>query len=143
MNNDANNLDRLDTIDMFGIGKLTNTEYDTLRDLAARYLTYQTLFQCLAPKLPYKPGVKEAWETLGDCIMCSDEEAEKRRTVEREVDLRMRQANARHNQRKRELHEQRKQTLAAALGQQQKLQKTIDQLQESMLDLRNQLYSLQ
>ena len=143
MNNDANNLDRLDTIDMFGIGKLTNAEYDTLRDLAARYLTYQTLFQCLAPKLPYKPGVKEAWETLGDCIMCSDEEAEKRRTVEREVDLRMRQANARHNQRKRELHEQRKQTLAAALGQQQKLQKTIDQLQESMLDLRNQLYSLQ
>lgn len=143
MNNDVNNLDRLDTIDMFGIGKLTNAEYDTLRDLAARYLTYQTLFQCLAPKLPYKPGVKEAWETLADCIMCSDEEAEKRRTLEREVDLRMQQANARHNRRKRELHEQRKQTLAAALGQQQKLQKVIDQLQESMIDLRNQLYSLQ
>ena len=73
MNNDVNNLDRLHTVNTFDIGKLTNAEYDTLRDLAARYLTYQTLFQCLAPKLPCKPGVKEAWETLGDCIMCSDE----------------------------------------------------------------------
>ena len=143
MNNDVNNLDRLDTIDMFGIGKLTNAEYDTLRDLAARYLTYQTLFQCLASKLPHKPGVKEAWELLGDCMMCSDEEAEKRRILENEVTLRMQQANVRHNRRKRELHEQRKQTLAAALGQQQKLQKVVDELQQSMSDLQDQLRSLQ
>jgi len=75
--NDSSMLHHLDTIDMFDMGKLTNAEYATLRTLAAKYLTYQTLFQCLAPKLPYKPGVKEAWETLADCIMCSDEEAEK------------------------------------------------------------------
>ena len=143
MNNDSSNLNHLDTIDMFGMGKLTNAEYSTLRTLAAKYLTYQTLFQCLAPKLPYKPGVKEAWETLAERIMCDEEEVKKRRELEREVTLRMRQAEARHNQRKRELHEERKQALASALGQQQKLQKVVDELQQSMLDLRNQLYSLQ
>jgi hypothetical protein len=143
MSNDLSSLMLLSSINMCDMEKLTNAEYDTLRDLAARYLTYQTLFQCLAPKLPYKPGVKEAWETLADCIMCDEEEVKKRRELEREVTFRMRRAEAEHNQRKREQYEERKKTIAAALGQQYKLQKVVDELQQSMSDLQDQLRTLQ
>jgi hypothetical protein len=143
MSNDSSMLNHLDIVRRFDAEELTPAEYSTLRTLAAKYLTYQALFQCLAPKLPYKPGVKEAWEKLADCMMCDEEEAKKRRELENEINLRMRCAEAEHNKRKRKQHEERKQAIAAALGQQHKLQKVIDELQESMTDLRNQLYSLQ
>ena len=143
MNNDSPMLNHLDYVSRVGVEELTHAEYSTLRTLAAKYLTYQTLFQCLAPKLPYKPGVKEAWETLADRIMCDEEEAKKRRELENEINLRMRCAEAKHNQRKRQQHEERKQTIAAALGQQRKLQKVVDELQQSMSDLQDQLRSLQ
>jgi len=55
----------------------------------------------------------------------------------------MRCAEAEHNQRKREQYKKRKQTIAAAIGQQQKLQKIVDELQQSMSDLQDQLRSLQ
>jgi hypothetical protein len=143
MDNDSPMLNHLDYVSKVGVENLTHAEYSTLRTLAAKYLTYQALFQCLEPKLPYKPGVKDAWELLGDCIMCSDEEAEKRRKLENESNLRMRRAEAEHNKRKRQQHEERKQTIAAALGQQRKLQKVVDELQQSMSDLQGQLRSLQ
>jgi hypothetical protein len=143
MNDDLSKLQFLDVVNRCRMENLTNGEYDILRTLAEKYLTYQTLFQLLSAKLPCKPGVKDAWELLGDCIMCSDEEAEKRRKLENESNLRMRRAEAEHNQRKRQQHEERKQTIAAALGQQLKLQKVVDELQQSMANLQDQLRSLQ
>lgn len=44
---------------------------------------------------------------------------------------------------KRQQHEERKQTIAAALDQQRKLQKIVDELQQSMSDLQDQLRFLQ
>ena len=122
---------------------LSSIHYRELRDLAAKHLSYQALAQCLQPKLPYKPGVSEAWERLADCIMCSQEEADKRRILENEIELRMRTANARHNQRKREQSQKQKQTIAAVLDQHQKLQKTMDELQQSITKLQEQLNTLQ
>ena len=143
MDNELFRLKVLETNSAFDVKNLNHAEYDMLRELAAKYLTYQTLFQCLAPKLPYKPGVKEAWEKLADCMMCSDEEADRRRKLEYETESRMMNAKIKHDREKRQQHEERKQTIAAALGQQHKLQKVVDELQESMSNLRNQLYSLQ
>lgn len=142
MINDSNRLGFLELYSMFSTEELTHAQYDTLRDLAARHLSYQALAQCLAPKLPDKPGVSEAWEVLADRIMCSDEEAEKRRIFQREVESRMRRGKAEHNRRKREQNEKRYQAMETIFGQQRKLQKVIDELQESMNDLQNQLQDL-
>jgi hypothetical protein len=142
MINDSDRLAFLELYSMFSTEELTHAQYDTLRDLAARHLSYQTLVQCLAPKLPGKPGVSEAWEILADRIMCSDEEAEKRRIFQREVESRMRRGKAEHNRRKREQNEKRYQAMETIFGQQRKLQKVIDKLQESMNDLQNQLQDL-
>jgi hypothetical protein len=142
MINDSNRLESLEISSMCNAEELTHAEYATLRDLAARYLSYQALAQCLAPKLPNKPGVNEAWEVLADRIMCSDEEAEKRRIFQREVESRMRRGKAEHNRRKREQNEKRYQAMETIFGQQRKLQKVIDELQESMNDLQNQLQDL-
>lgn len=142
MINDSNRLESLEISSMCNAEELTHAQYDTLRDLAARHLSYQALAQCLAPKLPDKPGVSEAWEVLADRIMCSDEEAEKRRIFQREVESRMRRGKAEHNRRKREQNEKRYQAMETIFGQQRKLQKVIDELQESMNDLQNQLQDL-
>ena len=143
MINDSNRLGFLELYSMFSTEELTHAQYDTLRDLAARHLSYQTLAQCLVPKLPCKPGVSEAWEILADRIMCSDEEAEKRRILQNEIETRMRKANAEHNRRKREQDEERNHVIASALNQQRNMQKVIDHLQESMNDLVDQLRNLQ
>ena len=144
MINDSNRLRSFEiNTSLCGVEKLTHAEYDTLRDLAARYLSYQALFQCLVDKLPDKPGVKEAWERLGDCIMCSDEEAEKRRIFQNELESKMRKIKFEHSRSKREQDEERKQTIASALNQQRNMQKVIDHLQESMNDLVDQLRDLQ
>ena len=142
MINDSNRLGFLELYSMFSTEELTHAQYDTLRDLAARYLSYQALAQCLAPKLPNKPGVNEAWEVLADRIMCSDEEAEKRRIFQREIESRMRRANAEHNRRKREQDEERDQAIESAFNQQRKLQRAMNELQESMNDLVDQLRNL-
>lgn len=84
MNNDFHQF--LDIINRSSMEKLTHSEYATLRTLADMHLTYQTLFQLLSAKLPCKPGVKEAWETLGDRIMGNEEEVEKRRKLQKVVD---------------------------------------------------------
>tara|TARA_A100001201_G_scaffold1410_5_gene3546 strand:+ start:450 stop:905 length:456 start_codon:yes stop_codon:yes gene_type:complete len=143
MENELFRLKVLETNSAFDVKNLNHAEYATLRDLAAKYLTYQTLFQCLQPKLPYKPGVKEAWEKLADCILCSDEEADKRRKLEYETESRMMNAKIKHDREKRHQYEQRKKAIATALGQQYKLQKVVDELQQSMSELRDQLHSLQ
>ena len=142
MINDSNRLESLEISSMCNAEELTHAEYATLRDLAARYLSYQTLAQCLAPKLPNKPGVNEAWEVLADRIMCNDEEAEKRRIVQNEIESRMRRANAEHNRRKREQDEERDQAIESAFNQQRKLQRAMNELQESMNDLVDQLRNL-
>ena len=143
MINDSNRLESLEISSMCNAEELTHAEYATLRDLAARYLSYQALAQCLVDKLPDKPGVSEAWEILADRIMCSDEEAEKRRIFQREVESRMRRGKAEHSRRKREQNEKRYQAIETVFGQQRKLQKVIDELQESMNDLQNQLQDLE
>jgi len=134
--NDLSAIQFLDLISRSGMNKLTNAEYDMLRTSAEKYLTYQTLFQLLSAKLPYKPGVKEAWERLGDCIMCSDEEADKRRKLEYETESRMIRARIKDQQQKQEKNEERKRVVEAVFRQQHKLQTIAD-------DLHNLLRTLQ
>ena len=134
MNNDSLRIQSLEASSMLNADHLSRAEYDTLRELAAEYLSYQTLAQCLAPKLPHKPGVSEAWEVLGDRIMCDEEEAEKRRELQLEIETRMRAGRIREERKKREQYEERKQAIASALGQYHKVQMQMDQLKESMAD---------
>ena len=64
MINDSNRLGFLELYSMFSTEELTHAQYDTLRDLAARHLSYQALAQCLAPKLPDKPEY-----VFGPCVI--------------------------------------------------------------------------
>ena len=143
MHNDSSNLSFLDFVDRIGPQKLTNAEYDLLRTLAEKHLTYQALFQLLSAKLPCKPGVRNAWKLLGDCIMCSDEEADKRRKLEYETELRMRSAKIKHDREQQHKHEEREQAIAAVLRQQHKLQRIADELQQSTSDFHDLLSTLQ